>query len=108
MAASALISLGRLLEPFQPIQAFSLGPEGAAPLGQPPSILFGPVLEIAGEAEMFCGVESPERVEQHLAGKEDEVRPIFLQNLLGELRLRNTISDVSIFFILRSPYETCR
>ena len=88
MAASALkvISLGRFFEFLQPIQAFSLGSERSAPLGEPPSILFRPVLEIAGQAKMFCGVKSPERIEKHLTGKEDEVGTPILQDLLGKLR----------------------
>ena len=35
---------------------------------------------------MFCSVESPERIEQHLTGKEDEVCTIILQNLLCKFR----------------------
>jgi len=81
VVATALdaISLGRLLEFFQAIQALSLGSEGSAPLGEPPSILFGPFLKIAGQAEMLGRVESPERIEQHLAGEKDEVCATVLQ-----------------------------
>src|SRR5690242_6581563 len=85
-AVVSVISLGRLPEFRHPVQAFSIGPERPAPLGEPPSILFGPVLEIAGQAEMLGGVERPERIEQDLAGKEDQVCTIILQNLLGEFR----------------------
>jgi hypothetical protein len=88
VVATALdvISLGCLPVFFPPSQAFSLGSEGSAPLGEPPSILFGPVLEIAGQAEMFGGVESPERIEQHLAREEDEVCTTVLQDLLSKVR----------------------